>query len=140
MPGSRSSPGDLSTGNRSEIHSTLASTPTSGWSRKSHIRLATATDVATVEEKIVRNTPTPRRYLSASTASPTPRATPMGTVIRANFTVTHKRVLELLAARHVDVLVPAVRDAVLALRVTARLAEPDRPAERVEHEHDQDDQ
>ena len=90
MPGSRSSPGDLSTGNRSEIHPTLASTPTSGWSRNSHIRLATATDVATVEEKIVRNTPTPRRYLSASTASPTPRATPMGTVMRANFTVTHR--------------------------------------------------
>ena len=90
VPGSRSSPGDLSTGNRSAIHSTLASTPTSGWSRNSHIRLATATDVATVEEKIVRNTPTPRRYLSASTARPTPRATPMGTVIRANFTVTHR--------------------------------------------------
>ena len=119
VPGSRSSPGDLTTGNRSEIQPTLASTPTSGWSRNSHIRLATATDVAIVDEKIVRNTPMPRRYLSASTASPTPRTRPIGTVSRANFTVTHN-VLELVAAGDVDVLVPAVRRAVLALGVAAR--------------------
>ena len=69
----------------------LASTPTSGCSRNSHIRLATATDVATVDENMARKTPIPRRYLSASTARPTPSTRPIGTVIRANFTVTPKR-------------------------------------------------
>ncbi len=66
----------------------LASAPIEGWSRKSHIRLATATDVATVEENTARNAPMPRRYLSASTASPTPKITPSGSVMSANFTVT----------------------------------------------------
>ena len=73
----------------SEIHCTLASTPTSGWRRNSHIRLATATDVAIVDVKKKRKTARPRRYLSASTASPTPSTRPVGTVSRANFTVTH---------------------------------------------------
>ena len=39
---------------------------------------------------MARKTPTPRRYLSASTASPTPSTIPSGTVIRANFTVTRR--------------------------------------------------
>ncbi len=66
----------------------LASTPTSGCSRNSHIKLATATDVATVEEKIVRKKPTPLTALWARTASPTPSANPSGTVISANLNVT----------------------------------------------------
>ena len=57
-------------------------------SRNSHIKLATATEVATVEENAVRNAPMPRRYLSASTARPTPARTPSGTVIRAKRNVT----------------------------------------------------
>ena len=88
VPGSRSKPGDLTTGKASAIQPTLASTPTSGCSRNSHIRLATATPVAIVDVKMNRNTASPRRYLSASTARPTPRANPNGTVIRANLTVT----------------------------------------------------
>ena len=89
VPGSRSRPGLLTTGNRSPSQPMLDSTPTSGWSRNSHIRLLTATDVATVDEKIVRNVPIPRSVLSASTASPTPSTSPRGTVISANWTVTH---------------------------------------------------
>ena len=67
----------------------LASTPTSGCSRNSHIRLATATDVATVEEKIVRKMPIRLSVLLASTARPTPNASPSGTVISASLNVTH---------------------------------------------------
>ena len=88
VSGSRSSPGDLTTGNRSLIQETLESTPTDGSSRNSHIRLATATVVAMVEEKMARKMPMPRRYLSASTARPMPRASPSGTVISANLNVT----------------------------------------------------
>ena len=90
VSGSRSSPGDLTTGNRSLIHETLESTPTDGSSRNSHIRLATATDVAIVEEKMARKMPMPRRYLSASTARPTPSASPSGTVMSANLNVTKR--------------------------------------------------
>ena len=42
-------------------HPMSATTPTSGWRRNSHMRLATATDVAIVDEKINRKTPIPRR-------------------------------------------------------------------------------
>src|SRR3954468_3738060 len=66
----------------------LATIPTFGLRRKNHITEATATLVATVLEKIVRNAPTPRRYLSARTASPTPSASPIGTVISAYLNVT----------------------------------------------------
>ena len=52
------------------------------------MRLATATEVATVDEKIVRNAPTPFSVLLASTARPTPSTRPMGTVNSANLTVT----------------------------------------------------
>ncbi len=90
VPGSRSSPGDLTTGKMSANHSTLANAPTSGCKRNNHIRLATATEVATVDVKMNRNTASPRRYLSASTASPTPRISPVGTVSRANFVVTQR--------------------------------------------------
>ena len=76
------------TGNRSAIQPTLASAPTSGWRRNSHIRLATATDVAIVEVKMNRKTASPRRYLSASTASPMPSTSPVGTVSTANLAVT----------------------------------------------------
>ena len=89
VPGSRSSPGLLITGKRSLSQPTFDSAPTSGWSRNNHIRLDTATDVATVDEKIARNTPIPRRCLSASTARPTPNTSPSGTVIIANLAVTH---------------------------------------------------
>src|SRR6056297_3891502 len=88
VPGSWSQPGSFTDGNSELNHSTLASTPTEGCSRNSHIRLATATDVATVDEKIARNTPTPDRCLCARTASPMPNASPSGTVSRANFAVT----------------------------------------------------
>ena len=63
----------------------------------------------------------------------------MGTVIRANFTVT-QGVLELFAPRHVDVLIPSVRDAVLPLGVATRLEPARWPGRAGEHEHDQDDQ
>ena len=49
-------------------------------------------------------------------------------------------VAELVAADDVEVLVPAVGPAVVALGVAALLAEPHRPAERVEDEHRQQDQ
>ena len=45
------------------------STPIDGLNSTSHISDATATDVATVDEKIVRNTAMPRSRWSASTAS-----------------------------------------------------------------------
>ena len=67
VPGSRSRPGLLITGNRSLSQPTFESAPTSGCSRNNHIRLDTATDVATVDEKIARKTPIPRSCLSAST-------------------------------------------------------------------------
>ena len=54
------------------------------------MRLATATDVATVEENTVRNTLMPRRYLSAITASTIPSTSPIGTLMIANFTVTQR--------------------------------------------------
>ncbi len=50
------------------------------------------------------------------------------------------RVAELVAADHVEVLVPAADAAVVALGVAPLLAEPHRPAERVEDEHRQQDQ
>ena len=117
----------------------LASAPTDGWRRNNHIKLATATDVATVEENTARNAPIPRRYLSASTARPTPKRTPSGTVISANLIVTSERVLELDAAEQVDVLVEPVRHAVVAEVVAALLAEEHRPAERVDDEDAEDD-
>src|SRR5262245_61701424 len=89
VPGSRSSPGSFNTGNRSLSQPMLASTPTSGCNRNNHIRLATATDVATVDEKIVRNRPILLSVLWASTASPTPNPTPSGTVISASLNVAH---------------------------------------------------
>ena len=79
-----------------------------------------------------RNAPIPRRYLSASTARPTPKSTPSGTVIRAKRIGDPERVLELDAAEQVDVLVEAVRHAVVAEVVAPLLAEPHRPAERVD--------
>ena len=88
VPSSLSTPGCLITGNRSLNQPTLDSTPRLGCSRNNHIRLATATDVATVEEKIARKAPTPRTYLSASAAKPIPRASPIGTVMSANLIVT----------------------------------------------------
>ena len=90
VPGSRSNPGLLMTGNRSPSQPRLESAPTSGCRRNNHIRLDTATEVATVDEKTARNTPIPRRYLSARIARPTPSAKPSGTVISASLTVTHR--------------------------------------------------
>ena len=138
VPGSRNSPGALTTGNRSRTQPMLESTPTLGWSRNSHIRLATATDVATVDEKMARNAPTPRTYLSARAARPTPSTRPIGTVISANLPVT----------------ATAWRNSLL--RSTSRywshplewqfwpctsqryVPEPDRLAERVDHEGAED--
>ena len=61
VPGSCNHPGSFTDGNSDWNHPTLASAPIDGCRRKNHIKLATATDVATVEEKIARNTPMPRR-------------------------------------------------------------------------------
>ena len=119
VPGSRSSPGRLSTGIAESSHPTLVSDPTSGCRRNSHISDATATEVATVDEKIMRNTPMPRRCLFASTANPTPSTSPNGTVISGNLNVTPERVLELDRAERIPVLVPAVRTTVAAVRVAA---------------------
>ena len=135
VSGSRRNPGFLIVGNRSLIHPMLASTPTSGWSRNSHIRLATATDVATVEEKIVRKMPIRLSVLLASTARPTPNASPSGTVISASLNVDPQRVLEFDRAERIDVLVPPVRATVGALDVAALAAEHDRPDQRVDDEH-----
>ncbi len=74
VSGSCSQPGSFTDGKMLLNHPMLASAPTDGCRRNSHIRLATATEVATVEENTVRNAPIPRRYLSASTASPTPES------------------------------------------------------------------
>ena len=81
----------------------------------------------------------PRTYLSARAARPMPRASPIGTVIRANLNVTTTASRNSLL-RYVDVLTPATGPAVLALGVAALLAEPHRPPERVEDEHRQQDQ
>ena len=83
VSGSLSRPGSLSTSKGSM----LARMPTDGWNRYSHISDATATDVATVLEKMLRNAPIPRTCLSARIASPNPRRSPIGTVISANWTV-----------------------------------------------------
>ena len=128
----------MSVGNRSLSQPTLASTPTSGWSRNSHIRLATATDVATVDEKIVRNTPMPLSVLWASIARPTPSTSPSGTVNRANLTVTHSAFWNSTRTERVPVLVPPVRAAVRAVHVAALLPEHDRPDQRVDDERPED--
>jgi len=49
---------------------------------------ATATEVATVDEKIVRKMAIPRSRWCASTARPSPRMMPAGTVCSAKRTVT----------------------------------------------------
>ena len=82
VPESFNRPGLFSTGN--QRLSSSANRPVDGCSNTNHTRLATATLVATVLEKIVRNTPMPLRYLSASTARPMPSSSPVGTVISAS--------------------------------------------------------
>ena len=67
------------------------------------------------------------------------RATPSGTVISAKLDGDPERVLELDAAEQVDVLVEAVRHAVVAEVVAPLLAEQHRPAERIDHEDPEDD-
>ena len=106
----------------------LASTPTSGCSRNSHIRLATATDVATVEEKIVRNDADPAQVLVGEHGQADAERQPERHGDQGELERDPQRVLELVAAEHVDVLVPAVRPAVVALDVAALAAEHDRPA------------
>ncbi len=86
VSGSRSRPGFFSAGIQSLNRSD--STPISGCSNTNQTRLATATLVATVLENTVRKKPMPRRCLSASTARPMPRRSPIGTVITANLTDT----------------------------------------------------
>ena len=140
VPESNSRPGRLITGKTSWIQPTFESTPTRGSSRNHHISLATATDVATVEEKIARNTPMPRTYLSASAASPTPSASPTGTVIERELDRHDHGVAELVAPHDTDVLVPPVGPAVVALGIAAHVPEPDRLDERIEHEHRDHDQ
>ncbi len=49
----------------------------------SHIRAATATDVATVDEKRTRKTPIPLSFWFASSASISPRRIATGTVYTA---------------------------------------------------------
>src|SRR6516162_6392548 len=84
--GSFSTPGLLNTWNgRMRVN-----TPIDGLKSTSHIKEATATEVATVVEKTVRNTPMPRIALLASTARPTPSTRPSGTVSRTNWTVTQR--------------------------------------------------
>ena len=69
-----------------------------------------------------------------------PSASPIGTVIRANLNVTTTASRNSLLRIDVEVLVPPAGPAVVALRVAALLAEPHRPAERVEDEHRQHDE
>ena len=80
----------------------------------------------------------PRRYLSASTARPTPSTRPIGTVSRANFTVTQRACWNSLLRATSTYWSHPFDVAVVALRVAAHLAEPDRPPERVHDEHRQD--
>ena len=82
---SLSRPGFFDAGKMPEKRSD--SSPTWGCSRTNQISEATATLVTTVEEKIVRNTPMPRRCLSANTARPTPPMIPAGTVRSASWKV-----------------------------------------------------
>ena len=70
------------------------------------MRLATATDVATVEEKTARKNPMPRRYRSASTAMADTERRRRRHREQGELDRHPQRVLELLAAEHVDVLVP----------------------------------
>ena len=64
--------------------------PIEGWNRTSHISEETATDVATVDEKIVRNTEMPRMRWWASVASASPQSRPRPTVMKANWNVTQR--------------------------------------------------
>ena len=120
------------TGKRSASQPTLDSTPMSGCSRNSHIRLATATDVAIVDVKMKRKTARPRRYLSASTARPMPSDEADRHGQQGELDGDPEGVEELVAAGDVDVLVPAVGHAVLALGVAAHVPEPDRLDQRVD--------
>ncbi len=140
VPGSRSSPGLLITGNRSLSQPTFDSAPTSGCSRNSHIRLDTATDVATVDEKTARNTPIPRRCLSAEHGQADAEHEPERHRDQGELGRDPQRVLELGRQEGVDVLVPAVGHAVDALHVAALLPEHDRPPERIQDERDEDHQ
>ena len=70
----------------------------------SEISDATATDVTTVDEKIVRNTVMPRSCWCASTARPRPSAMPIGTVSSTNSSVTFKLFVNAVRGQHVVVL------------------------------------
>ena len=122
------------TGNRSAIQPMLDSTPMSGCSRNSHIRLATATDVAIVDVKMKRKTARPRRYLSASTARPTPSTSPVGTVSRANFTVTQSASTNSLLRATSTYWSQPLDTQFSPWRVAAHVPEPDRLDERVDDE------
>ena len=139
VPGSRSRPGDLITGKRSASQPMFDSTPMSGCSRNSHIRLATATDVAIVDVKMKRKTARPRRNLSASTARRDAEHEADRHGQQGELDGDPEGVEELVAAGDVDVLVPPVGDAVLALRVAAHVPEPDRLDQRVDDEEPEDD-
>ena len=67
---------------------TLRHSPASGWRSVKNTTDATATELATVEEKMVWKMRIPRSFRSAATARSTPRMMPIGTVRTANLAVT----------------------------------------------------
>ena len=102
---------------------------------------ATATEVTTVDEKIVRNSAIPRRRWCASTASARPSTMPIGTVSRTNSMVTLKLFVnrcEVSTSRYwrqADPVRGQVRE-----RRRAVEAEPDVLDERIEDERAEHEQ
>ena len=112
---------------RARRRAARAGRTTSGWRRRPTWRRST------------RRSPG-RSRCRGGTCRPAPpgrrrAASPTGTVIARELERHDQGVAELVAAEHVDVLVPAVGPAVVALGVAALMAEPHGPPERVEHEH-----
>ena len=97
-----------------------------GCSRKNHISEATATLVATVDEKTVRKKAMPRRCLSTSTARPDAQRQADRHGHQREAERHPERLLELAAAEHVDVLIPTVAAAVAAGGVATLVPQPDR--------------
>jgi hypothetical protein len=109
-------------------------TPTEGLKSTSHINEATATEVATVDEKMVRNTPMPRIALLASTARPTPSTQPERDRQQDELHGHPEGMAELLGRGDVGVLLEAHVHLVAAEEVVLMETEVEGAAEWIEDE------
>ncbi len=115
------------------------STPTSGCSSTNHTRLATATLVATVEQNTVRKNADATDLFVGEHGEADAQRQPDRHGHQRQPRRVGQRVLELVAAKDVDVLAPPTFAATLAGCVASQMAELDRPHQRVDDEHPQDD-